>query len=321
MSSQTTDNNKRLDYLDVAKGIGILLVIFGHCQLGWIGSVHSLIYSFHMPLFFFISGVCFSNKYTFSTLAVKRFRQIILPTIYFSIISTLLVDGLGLNVEWWDWSKHFPFALWFLPVLYFTELVAWLICNKIMSKVSYVIFLLALLFLPHFLSHFSVDLVYSIASIPIAAFFYLIGYSIKTIVRNFKSHLWGWCLLLAFLNVVIVRYGHVSMELASGHISPFIIAEIAAFAGIFSCLCLSKGLTYGGKYELKQILIWFGQNSLCLMLVHQLIKVVLDEFVLSFIDNHFIVMTLQICLTLVFSVLITIVVTNYIPFIIGKKSK
>ena len=53
-------------------------------------------------------------------------------------------------------------------------------------------------------------------------------------------------LLLAFLNVVIVRYGHVSMELASGHISPFIIAEIAAFAGIFSCLCLSKGLTYGG---------------------------------------------------------------------------
>lgn len=54
------------------------------------------------------------------------------------------------------------------------------------------------------------------------------------------------------------------------------------------------------------------------MLVHQLIKVVLDECVLSFIDNHFIVMTLQICLTLVFSVLITIVVTNYIPFIIGK---
>ena len=46
----------------------------------------------------------------------------------------------------------------------------------------------------------------------------------------------------------------------------------------------------GGKYELKQILIWFGQNSLCLMLVHQLIKVVLDECVLSFIDNHFIVM-------------------------------
>ena len=32
-----------------------------------------------------------------------------------------------------------------------------------------------------------------------------------------------------------------------------------------------------------------GQNSLCLMLVHQLIKVVLDECVLSFIDNHFIV--------------------------------
>lgn len=202
-------------------------------------------------------------------------------------------------------------------MLYITELVAWLICNKIMSKVSYVIFLLALLFLPHFLSHFSVELVYSISSIPILLPYRLFD---KDNCSKFQKPFMGG-LLLAFLNVVIVRYGHVSMELASGHVSPFIIAEIAAFAGIFSCLCLSKGLTYGGKYELKQILIWFGQNSLCLMLVHQLIKVVLDEFVLSFIDNHFIVMTLQICLTLVFSVLITIVVTNYIPFIIGKKSK
>jgi len=45
----------RLSFIDAAKGIGILLVVLGHSPgLPLFGVV--LIYSFHMPLFFFISG-------------------------------------------------------------------------------------------------------------------------------------------------------------------------------------------------------------------------------------------------------------------------
>ena len=44
---------KRLNYLDYAKGIGILLVVLGHI---YNNSVKLWIYSFHMPLFFIISG-------------------------------------------------------------------------------------------------------------------------------------------------------------------------------------------------------------------------------------------------------------------------
>ena len=95
---------QRLDYLDIAKGIGILLVIIVHCQMGRIGCIHSIIYSFHMPLFFFLSGVCFSNKYTFWALAKKRFRQMILPTFWFSLISILVVDGLDLHVDWYAYG-------------------------------------------------------------------------------------------------------------------------------------------------------------------------------------------------------------------------
>lgn len=47
---------ERLVHIDVAKGIGILLVAFGH--LVKFGSYTSnVIYSFHMPLFFVLSGV------------------------------------------------------------------------------------------------------------------------------------------------------------------------------------------------------------------------------------------------------------------------
>ena len=48
---------KRLDYIDAAKAIAIILVIIGHSNwLSAIPRVGRMIYSFHMPLFFIISG-------------------------------------------------------------------------------------------------------------------------------------------------------------------------------------------------------------------------------------------------------------------------
>lgn len=47
--------NKRLNYIDAAKGIGILLVVLGHHIQGKPELIH-WIYSFHMPLFFILTG-------------------------------------------------------------------------------------------------------------------------------------------------------------------------------------------------------------------------------------------------------------------------
>ena len=47
---------ERLDYLDMAKGVGIFLVILGHIEY-LEESAMSFIYSFHMPLFFVIGGI------------------------------------------------------------------------------------------------------------------------------------------------------------------------------------------------------------------------------------------------------------------------
>ena len=44
---------KRLDFIDVAKGIGILFVIIAH--INYKPSLLTVIYSFHMPLFFFFA--------------------------------------------------------------------------------------------------------------------------------------------------------------------------------------------------------------------------------------------------------------------------
>jgi fucose 4-O-acetylase-like acetyltransferase len=68
---------QRIEYIDVAKGIGIILVAAGIFIYSANGGIRdfavSWIYSFHMPLFFFISGFLFtaSNK-NFTHLSNKK---------------------------------------------------------------------------------------------------------------------------------------------------------------------------------------------------------------------------------------------------------
>lgn len=48
----------RIEYIDQTKGIGILLVLIGHCSLPLVGK---FIYMFHMPLFYILSGVLWKD--------------------------------------------------------------------------------------------------------------------------------------------------------------------------------------------------------------------------------------------------------------------
>ena len=72
----------RLEYLDAAKGLGILLVILGHIY-AWNPNINrkilvTWIYSFHMPLFFILSGYLIADKLTvpcYSEYFKKKFKS------------------------------------------------------------------------------------------------------------------------------------------------------------------------------------------------------------------------------------------------------
>ena len=84
---------KRLLWVDAAKGIGILLVIAGH--VWWRpGPVHRVIYAFHMPLFFILSGYT-ATPQAMLPLIGRLMRTLLVPFIAFSLI----LIGLDLAVE------------------------------------------------------------------------------------------------------------------------------------------------------------------------------------------------------------------------------
>ena len=76
-----SSKKKRIDWLDNAKGFGIILVVYGHNY----PSLEDYIYTFHMPLFFFIAGLFHPNQINIKIIK-RRVQQIIIPYFLWSIL-------------------------------------------------------------------------------------------------------------------------------------------------------------------------------------------------------------------------------------------
>lgn len=84
-------NNKmskeRLQYIDKLKGFAILLVVMGHLtdksMVNEGNILNAIIYSVHMPLFMFLSGLfAFNRITTFKNLFYKRFLRLLMPYLF-----------------------------------------------------------------------------------------------------------------------------------------------------------------------------------------------------------------------------------------------
>ena len=77
------DKNKRIDFVDLTKGVCIILVVMAH-----IGGAfekldyHSMIASFRMPLYFFISGIFFKSYEGLFGFFIRKINKLIIPFLF-----------------------------------------------------------------------------------------------------------------------------------------------------------------------------------------------------------------------------------------------
>ncbi|MCR5788830.1 MAG: acyltransferase family protein [Lachnospiraceae bacterium] len=133
----------------------MVLVLIGHLQgeiLGYSPYILYLciwIFSFHMPLFFIISGMLIrvrkDTEKDLKTLARKRFQGIMVPYYLFSLIymgivlyyyfveKTIPVSTIFVNL-WYAVGLYGINVLWFLPALFLGELLFLWICSRFSGK-------------------------------------------------------------------------------------------------------------------------------------------------------------------------------------------
>ena len=146
---------KRLEYFDVVKGIGAILVLLGHLQGDQIFSYSPYflpmcewIFSFHMPLFFIVSGMLISYRNDISKdyneTVKKRFKGIMIPYFWFcffymTVVIVALIKGeiapytLYLNL-FYVLSMYGMSVLWFLPALFLGEILFIFLIKKFGDK-------------------------------------------------------------------------------------------------------------------------------------------------------------------------------------------
>lgn len=80
--------------VDIAKGVGIFLVVLGHFSTFGDAQYH-YIYLFHMPLFFFLSGM-FTRQTNVKECLPKRARRLLIPYLFYWIYTRLMYVAMGI---------------------------------------------------------------------------------------------------------------------------------------------------------------------------------------------------------------------------------
>jgi len=260
-------NNNRILFLDIAKIAVTFLVIYAHLYSTW--SVERLyIYSFHMPLFFIISGMV--HKYKGFIQIRKYVKTILIPALFFMTLYDIIMIipfHLGYETKWSGIERGTSILqslwnvlidgrnekiteirgnniCWFLFALFWCKVFTDCIKKK---KYLVVFLIICMVFILAWYLHDSIFyLVQGIIALP----FYYIGFLYKENIRRFMTEkrpslLFLIAMVFLALNIFLTDInGRVSIL---GHIFgnlnvPFnlIVFYMNAFIGSMCVLCIAS---------------------------------------------------------------------------------
>lgn len=283
--------SKRIIYIDYCKAFAILLVVLGHilqfvyCKNTYFENhTYRYIYSFHMPLFMALSGLCSSiEKKDFKILFSKRFVQLIIPFFTWACI-TQLCGGVNVISTLLNPSN----GLWFLYDLFFIDVIFFTLYRfSVKFNLNCVIInFIGCVFL------FSISLIlpdiFDIKSIAWYYPFFCLGYILKkrSMILD-KKHImflmflcwlfmgWFWIQRVDSNSAIGLPFMHLKIVL-------YIWKYLTAVFGVMSILSFFKSYS---EYFDSRILTFWGTNTLGIYAIHFHLLNIL-QYTPSFIEKY-----------------------------------
>jgi len=294
----------RLQWVDHAKGVGIVLVVFGHV----IDGVHTAgvridaltfrltwdsLYSFHIPLFFFLSGLFFPHSWQRRGLRgvmLNKVDTLVYPYVLWSLLQgfTQVVFSHHVNNPvtagevlslWWHPRQEF----WFLYALFFTYLIACVAYFFVPARLRWTLLLgaLGLYFLRTNIAH-------SIAALWYPAWYllyFLAGALLHRATRlaTARPQISLPAAVLVFAGAITALH-QLSGHVAGGQSNPLISTTniIAASAGTAMTIAVAVLLARAGW----RFTAYLGRMSLQVYLLHTTAAAVTRVMLLKVLGVH-----------------------------------
>lgn len=291
--------NNRIIHIDIAKGIGILFVVLGHnwivTQDGQKGELLEMIFSFHMPLFFLLSGIFFKEDQKILPAILKGLDTLLKP--YFVTLtmigivlivikraSTLryfvgIIYGTGPMIAWGP--------LWFLPHLFAVHIFSLLLlyCAKLNERSIWVksVILLSLLTVGFFsirvfwempltVSGKQINLPglpYSVDIVLITGFYFLLGSLLRKRLIDFQFNFPSFLLAVILFFLIHLQFNY-RTDLYFRIYDHLVFSTLSAFLGIYIVMSLSK--LFSTENRLSTLFSYIGVNSLTILIFHDYLQ-------------------------------------------------
>lgn len=283
----------RLPLVDAAKGYGILLVFLGHLVY-YDSPMFRVIFSFHMPLFFALSGMTFSPEKDADCRSILKriWGTIGVPFLFFTALGTVisactgrliqhsLMDWLRAGASFFHGDPYVGGSLWFLTCLAVVKFLFWAWHRKGASvrwNIGLLIFAYAIgcVFGKYVHPKILLGGPLMFFSVPMAFFFFAIGYYCRGVLTMIDRKPFPFLIVMSALLVMIEVSLSVLFPTPNLAIPEFpspLTFPVAAFCGISAVLCFSVrsfvAIRFIGRYSLYYFLMerwvrecWFALSA------------------------------------------------------------
>lgn len=319
----------RIVWIDYSKVIGLLFVICAHLYTvhgtGEENLIRTYIYGFHMPFFFFVSGMLFKPRTNgLADSLLRNFKSLLVPYLIFNFIfaiiygiidNTVISNIFKIPIHIIKGEGNACKASWFIACLFNIKCFFDILYYKGWLNIGIILTFI-----------FSFVLVYVdikgnwfyLASTVFGLFFYWVGYFSKKYIQRLKFRN-VFCILSAILcftiSYVFTLYnGKVSMYSANVG-NSIILFYTNAMIGSMGIIWLGMGIESNRKY-----IVSASCASLGVVLLHMCFVDIVKMFIRNIDGSYMFFIINLICSVLIYCICVILyqIMNKYIPIVWGK---
>ena len=334
---QESIKRQRIDWLDIAKGLGIIAVVVSHsycCDLIWI------VMAWYVPVFFVCSGFTLKRKSNYTDFIVKKSKRLLLPYLFCMVLMTIFnfLSDLFLHQPFdffrstvgvlYSRTMLYPMdaevnqlmlpkntqPLWFLTALLASLLLAYPLLGVVKRKCMMLITALVLMALSYLFTFCPILLPWSLDTLPLFVLMVLFGVWIRE-YEWMKMPWYTYILMLIVYVGMLYFIGDINFSVRE-YGTSLLMTVVSALSGSLLLMKLSQMMAR--IQWLNKPLSILGQHSLYIMCFHFPVLTVCGKVIdaLPFSGTILLCLSLSSVIIAIFvGYLLSVLVQRYIPFL------